>query len=211
MTRILLCGFGPFADVEVNPTQLLMERFRKNPPTVLGLELHTMVLDTEYEGCEWQVQDAIRSFNPHGVISFGVNKNSDRIQLERIAVNMDDSSVPDNSGTLRRGRRINDGGDAGYWSSLPLEKIHDRLTGSGIGVEFSNHAGTYICNHVFYYVHHLIRQYEMDCISGFIHLPPLTDHIRESWGAKRGMDMDTMFAGARLCVEVTVESLGDRD
>ena len=42
--------------------------------------------------------------------------------------------------------------------SALLPVMRDRLAAAGLPVRYSNHAGTYLCNHVFYYGLHLIER-----------------------------------------------------
>lgn len=53
--RILLTGFGPFPNVEVNPSGRLVERIAAQEEPFPGIEVHTAVLDVDYLRCERRV------------------------------------------------------------------------------------------------------------------------------------------------------------
>ena len=58
----------------------------------------------------------------------------------------------------------------GYWSSLPIKSIVLALRESGLPAEVSQTAGTFVCNHVFYGLMHLLRK-KKGVRGGFIHIP----------------------------------------
>lgn len=117
--RILLTGFQPFGEVAVNPTARLMQRVARAAGSFLAA-VETIVLDTSYQECERQIDEAIAHLQPDAIVSFGLSARSDQVRLERIAVNIDDASLADTAGVDRRGSRIAAGGPVGYWSTLPL-------------------------------------------------------------------------------------------
>ena len=203
--KILCTGFKPFGPVAVNPTEQLMlalsaERFPQ-------AEVCAIVLDTDYARCEAQFDQALQSFGPDAVICFGVNRRADELRLERIAVNVDDAAIGDTGGQLRQGQRIAPDGPVGYWSSLPLEEMHQALQEAGLPVAFSNHAGAYVCNHVFYYGRHLIETRGWSIPMGFIHVPPLPEELGEKDEGRSGMDPGTLLRAAQICIQVLAKAL----
>lgn len=95
------------------------------------------------------------------------------MQLERVALNLDDSETVDNRGELRVGGMIDAEGPVGYWSTLPLEEMRSRMMAAGTRVSISNHAGTFLCNHVFYAARHEIERSGRRIPCGFVHLPEI--------------------------------------
>jgi pyroglutamyl-peptidase len=201
MRRILLTGFGPFANVEVNPTGRLMEHIAALAEPFPNVETHTAVLDVAYLRCEEQFRQAVEAVRPAAVLSFGVYLSADDIRLERIAVNLDDATIADTAGLLRRGQQVVQAGPVGYWSTLPLEAMHQSLQAAGIPAVLSGHAGTYLCNHIFYYGRHWLETQGLHVPMGFIHVPPFPEQLPE--GAKqKGMSLEVLFTAAQVCVEV---------
>ena len=168
---ILLTGFGPFAGMETNPTQLLMEALAST--SFPGAETRTAVLDVDYQRAGEQFRALVEEHRPDAVVSFGVALRRPEICIERVAVNLDCSSLPDNAGVIRQGEEIVPGGPPGYWSTLPVNELHAALLAAEIPVRHSGSAGGYLCNHVFYYGRHLAE--ELGFAMGFIHVPALAN------------------------------------
>ena len=64
-------------------------------------------------------------------------------------------------------------GPAAYFSTLPLEALHDALEREGLPVEYSLSAGGYLCNAAFYLARHALGARAVPC--GFVHMPPTPD------------------------------------
>ena len=109
---------------------------------------------------------------PDVVLSFGLSRRIDEIKLERIAINVDDASLVDAGGKLRRGRKIAPDGPVGYWGSIPIDAILQALHDAGIPAGISNHAGAYVCNHIYYFGLHTIATRGLPTRMGFIHRRP---------------------------------------
>lgn len=207
--KILLTGFEPFGPVQVNPSEQIVRRIREETKEVAegskeesktrGTgDLRAEVLPTEFIAADRRIRQLIREFRPDAVLCLGVAPQRDKISLERFALNMDDDVLPDNAGRSRTGRPIAPNGPAAYWSTLPLERFERQLKRRGIPVVYSNHAGTYLCNHVFYVVRHLLEQLGSSAPCGFVHLPPL----RTRGGKARGLPLDTMVEAVECCLSV---------
>lgn len=193
--RILLTGFQPFGQVEVNPSQRIVEHFAaQNRPDVIA-----RVLPTEYRASAQAIEAAIVTEQPDAVVCLGVAQSRKTISLERIAVNVDEASLADNAGVLATGERIAPGGPAAYWSTLPLEAMREALAAREIPVGYSNHAGTYVCNHVFYSARHALETLGADIPCGFIHVPDLLKTEGESI---TGLPLEVMIEAVDACLDV---------
>jgi pyroglutamyl-peptidase len=207
MQRILLTGFRRFANLEVNPTERLMEQVAALPGAFGGAEVHTAVLDVDYVRCEEQFVQAVEGARPEAVIAFGVYLGADDLRLERIAVNVDEASIPDTAGLRRSGQRIVEDGPVGYWSTLPLEEMQRALRHAGLAAVLSNHAGTYMCNHIFYYGRHWFETRGLAVPVGFVHVPPLPEGLPTGESRQQGMALETLLQAAHLCVATVADYL----
>lgn len=214
--KILLTGFTPFLDFDVNPTQELMKRIAKSgdfPEAVI----RTRVLEVHYEPCERDFHHELVNFEPDGVISFGLNVRIDHIALERIAVNIDDTTKPDNAGNTRSGTLIVDDGPAAYWTSLPVREMYDSLQNAGIPVQFSNHAGAYLCNHLFYYGLYTVEKLGLAAATGFVHVPPFPEQLKKlppelniNVAERAGMRIETLYTAACICIDVLIKHIMEK-
>jgi pyroglutamyl-peptidase len=89
------------------------------------------------------VVELIREFRPDAILAVGVAMGTPSLRLERVALNLDDSDAPDNSGEIIQGQLIASQGPATYWSSLPLTGMLEALDRLGVPAVISNHAGTF--------------------------------------------------------------------
>jgi pyroglutamyl-peptidase len=97
------------------------------------------------------------------------------IHLEHVALNMMHGRIADNEGFQPQNQRIDKDGKDLYYSSLPLEGFARILQQHQLPFQDSYHAGTYVCNDLFY------RLMKLEIVSnrGFIHVPsdPLKKQI----------------------------------
>jgi pyroglutamyl-peptidase len=196
--RMLLTGFEPFGELQANPSQLIVERLAHGADQDLVVE----VLPTEYAAAGARIRALIRDVRPEAVVCLGVAGRASAIRLERVALNLDDTEKPDNAGETPAGRPIAPGGPVGYWSTLPLAEMYAALQERDIPVQISNHAGTYVCNHVFYASLHEIERLGGGVPCGFIHVPLAAHQATTEEERERSLPLDTMVQAVGCCLEV---------
>lgn len=198
--RVLLTGFEPFGDLKLNPSQLIVEYFQtQQRPDVIAL-----VLPTAYRASGERLEAAIRQHNPDAIISLGVAQSRPMISLERVALNVDDASRPDNDGVLASGEQIAPDGPVAYWSTLPLDAMRAALEARGIPVSISNHAGTYVCNHIFYSARHIVTAHRLSIPCGFIHVPDLATGEGD---ATTGLPLGVMIEAVQICLDTVRQAV----
>lgn len=195
--RILLTGFEPFGTLRANPSELVVRTIASRAH---GDDLIAEILPTEFSAAERKIRKLIRSLRPDAVICLGVAASRERICLERIALNLDDEVLPDNAGRVRSGRWIVRDGPLAYQSTLPLKRLLQALEKEGIAAAISNHAGTYVCNHVFYVARHEIERLQNRAVCGLIHVPNIRKRGRRS--KARGMKLDEMITTVECCLKL---------
>lgn len=180
MQKILVTGFGPFGEIETNPSQLLVDEIRNRVKAVATLDVHTEVLPVVYEDSINRIQDLIQEITPDILLLFGVAARREKVNLERVALNLKDGVIPDNTGVSPEGELINPDGPLAYFSNLPLLEIRKYLEDAGIPIVISNHAGAYICNAVFYSAADLVNSFGTATKYGFIHIPLIDNDSGEA-------------------------------
>jgi pyroglutamyl-peptidase len=118
------------------------------------------------------------------VICVGQAAGRADVTVERVAVNIDDSRIPDNEGKNPVDLPIVPDGPVAYWSTLPIKTIVQALGSSGVPASVSNSAGTFVCNHIFYGLMHALAQSAGETKGGFIHLPLLPEQIAGGGGGR---------------------------
>lgn len=180
---MLISAFGPFGAFKTNPSQKLVESLLAE--SLAGIPIKGITLPVRYNVAPEILLAEIRLRKPSAVICFGVATGSDDIRLERVAINWDESDVPDQSGDTAMGRKIDPDGPDGIFSTLPLEQMMAALDGQALPYRISNTAGTYLCNHLMYKTLWALHQEGIQIPCGFVHIPPAEEWNKDAGGPTR--------------------------
>lgn len=176
-TNILLTGFTPFGGLTTNPSQQVVEAIARNASLQTRATLYGEVLNTTYATAGQRVRELITELRPDIVLLLGVAAKSTALAVERFALNMDDATKADNAGQTRTGQPIASDGPAAYAATLPVDALCSHLKTQGFQATPSNHAGTFVCNHVLYQALHSTAELGLASRCGFIHVPMPPDEV----------------------------------
>lgn len=200
--KILVTGFEPFGGESTNPS---MELVRALEAQIGPAHIHTAILPVTASGSLQAALQAIEEIGPDAVVCVGQAGGRCAVTVERVAVNVDDFSIPDNVGQQPRNLPIVAGGPDAYLSTLPIEKMVEAMRGAGVPAAISNSAGTYVCNHVMYGVAHYLHQHRPGAVSGFIHIPYLPQQVLDK-PDKPSMGLELALRGVTAGLEVLAAS-----
>ena len=191
---VLLTGFEAFGGARVNPSWLAVQALD-------GQELngHRWVgaqLPTTFEGSTEALTQLLKRHQPVLVICVGQAGGRSALSIERVAININDARIADNSGQRPLDTPVVSGGPAAYFSTLPIKAMLCALQQAGVVAEVSQSAGTFVCNHVFYgLMHALATQHGFERTrGGFIHVPHMPDQ------GTPNMPLAEVVRGLRLAV-----------
>ncbi|MDU0477053.1 pyroglutamyl-peptidase I [Staphylococcus chromogenes] len=205
--NILITAFEAFNGESVNPAQLatadLPEHIEHHPIDVL-------VIPTSFKDSVVVIKSQLAKKTYDVVIAVGQAGGRSAITPERIAINIDDAVIPDNTGEQPINQPIQPKGPAAYFSDLPVKRMVQHLREAGTPSELSNTAGTFVCNHVMYQLAHLAKTSYPNMRTGFIHLPYATEQVqgREKVPA---MPVSTMTRGLMLAIQTAIQFSEDSD
>ena len=195
--RVLVTGFDPFGGEEINASAETVKRLKTAPPA--NLDLSVRILPTEFVRAPLVLEKAIQLLEPELVICLGQARGRHCITPERIAINVSDARrMADNAGDRPTDVPVVEDGPTAYRSTLPVRAIEERLRTNGIPAQVSNTAGTFVCNHVFYSLMHLISTSRPEIMGGFIHVPVLPEQVSEE--PAPSMSLDDITRGVRLAI-----------
>ncbi|MHA7210495.1 pyroglutamyl-peptidase I [Arthrobacter sp. MDT1-65] len=200
---ILLTGFEPFGGESTNPSWLAAQRAAELL-RAQGTEAAAVELPCAFGRSIDALEAALGRFRPEIVLCVGQAGGRGSVSVERVAINVDDARIPDNAGRLPVDEPVVAGGPAAYFSSLPIKACREAVAALGIPVEVSQTAGTYVCNHVFYGLMHLLAQRDGPR-GGFVHVPFSTEQ-GEAHG-QPGLALDLM-ADALATIATTTADTG---
>ena len=195
-TKVLVSGFEPFGGAKLNPSELLVAELKRIE--FKNLELSTIILPVEFGRASEILLRTIREEKPAVVIAFGQAEGRTAITPEKIAINLDDARIPDNSGDQRKNQVIDKGGSDGYFSTLPVEAMVDAMKAVGYPAEISLSAGAFVCNHVFYSLQRALIGTGIR--SGFVHLPLVNEQAAEFPG-KFTMELSEMVNAVKAALD----------
>ena len=200
--RILITGFGPFPGAPVNPTAAMIEALAADPAALDGVgEIRTEILAVEYDSVPARLAGIAAGFAPDIAIHFGLSARAEGFTLERLARNEIAADRPDNSGAQPNAACIVEGGE-GHPSTLPLDAIAVALSEAGLPHSWSDNAGGYLCNYVFYLSRSPhFAEYAPE-MSGFVHVPPLAGEGAPA----NAMRLDDLVAGTCLIVAACADN-----
>lgn len=194
--KIIITGFEPFSGASSNPSQLVINELKHS--SFANVELITAVLPVEYELASEQLLKLISENNPEMVIALGQAEGRTEISIERIAINLADAKIADNGGDLKLNQEIYPNGAPGYFTTLPIIELIEKLRSSGFKASQSLSAGSFVCNYIFYQMQKTLSNTSVK--SGFIHLPLVPEQQGEFPG-KPTMELSEMVSAIKLIIE----------
>ena len=178
--NVLVFGFEPFGKLTWNPSKYVVDRLHKHLDLDASSCLITDTLPTEYIASQRILLQQIKKFEPSLMVGLGAAPRRSLLCLERIAVNLDNSPMPDNAGLIRQGVKIEAEGPDILKTLVDLNSILEKLYAIGIKARISNNAGAFICNHIYYVILRMIQSKNIDSRCIFIHLPMKSNKTAEN-------------------------------
>lgn len=168
--RILLTGFTPFGGEDINPSWEAVRVL--DGKHIGGHRVVSRLLPTAFAESQRQLTAVLDEIAPSILLGIGQAGGRSRLSIERVAINVQDARLPDNSGAQPVDEAVVPDGPAAYFSTLPIKAMLKALLAERLPAEVSNTAGTFVCNHVAYLMLHLVAQ-RPGVRAGFIHIPYL--------------------------------------
>lgn len=208
MAKVLITGFEPFAGETLNPSWQVASALDGWQPdhevTVTAVRLPCV-----FKQSLLTLEQAVNHLQPAVVIMLGLAAGCSQLMLEKIASNYIDASIADNSGQQPRNGLTASHGPAAYFSNLPLHAMIRALHLQHIPAQLSLSAGSYVCNHSFYGLMHLIKNQYASIKGGFIHLPYLPEQVLSKPGTP-SMALATQVEALKICIEVSLQQQADQ-
>jgi pyroglutamyl-peptidase len=199
---VLVTGFDPFGGSPVNPSWYAVQALHGREIAahrIVGAELPT-VFGASIE----RLEQLLLQHRPRLVICTGQAGGRGALSLERVAINVNDARIPDNAGEQPVDTTIAADGPAAYFTTLPIKAMLQALLADGIRAEVSQTAGTFVCNHVFYGLMHLLAQPRFQGVrGGLIHVPYLPEQGQPS------MLLSQIVRGLEVAIECALATEHD--
>ena len=171
MKDLVLSCFEPFGNDEINSSAIVSAMI---PECCGNVRVTKTILPVVYKKSYEILYELISEVKPDFVICMGQAGGRKKISIEKIAVNINNSTSSDNKGKVFCDEIIISDGGLAYAASLPVLKMLQACNSEFAEISYS--AGTFVCNDLFY------RMLYNECKSkekhhtGFLHLP-YTEHF----------------------------------
>jgi pyroglutamyl-peptidase len=160
-----MTGFAPFGGEQLNPSWQAVSLLASRRA------INAVELPCEFAASLPALRAAIEEHRPELVVCVGQAGGRPGVSLERVAVNLSDARIPDNSGAQPIDEPVVPDGPVGYFGTLPVKACAAAIRAAGVPASVSHTAGTYVCNHVFYGLMHLLATDFPGVRGGFVHVP----------------------------------------
>ena len=198
--KILITAFEPFGGEKVNPA---LEAMKLLPDKIGEAQILKLELPTVFKKSIEKVWQHIDEYEPDIVISLGQAGGRACISIERVAINIDDTTMADNEGNMPVDQPIFKDGENAYFSNLPIKNMVEDIKKAGIPANISNTAGTYVCNHVMYGILYKIHKEKLNIKAGFIHVPFIPEQVVNK-PEKPSMSLENIVKAVEIACKVLV-------
>jgi pyroglutamyl-peptidase len=200
-TRVLVTGFEPFAGRKANPSQHMCRVLADAAPKGAGVT--TRVLPVAYRRAFAPVAQALDGGRFRAALLLGLGAGRATLDFERFAVNWRGGTSPDEDGLSLEGEKIDPAGPAAYLATAPVDELVVACRAAGAPAAASSHAGTFLCNQVFYQsLRHCDRE-DIQCSVVFVHLPLLPEMAGDG---EPSVPAESMAAGLRAALAALATS-----
>lgn len=198
--KVLVTGFEPFGGESINPS---WEAVKALPDELNGTTLLKVQLPVSFKGVREILPRLITREKPDIVLMAGQAGGRPNVTVERVAINVMDSTMPDNDGFAPEDEPVFEGAPDAYFATIPIKAIVKALRDAGIPAGVSNTAGTYVCNTAMFTALHTIAVSGMEAKAGFIHVP--FNHAQALDKPRPSMVQETINRAIRLALELLIE------
>jgi pyroglutamyl-peptidase len=156
--KILVTAFEPFDQKSSNQSSMIAR-------SLLLDHVEILILPVAFKLAFQTLENHLKTCHYDMIIMLGEGPNK-VLHLEHVALNIMHARIPDNLGYQPLNTPIDDG-PLSLKSTLPLKQFSEILNKHNYLYNDSYHAGTYVCNDLFYRVMRL----NLTIPCGFIHVP----------------------------------------
>ena len=186
--KILITGFEPFGSNNENSSWVVANKVATQ--NTFGIDIALELMPVSFRSVAKTLRTAVTRHNPDLLIMLGQAGSSDKVRLERIAINMMDARNADNDGFIPDEEPINTETPVALFTNTDIKQLYNAIVERSIPVKISNSCGLYVCNRIYYEALMLCNEInKMKAI--FVHLP-LYDGQRDANENQHTLPLDEM-------------------
>ena len=168
----LFTGFKPFSHHTENPSWEYAQKLAQSDQ-ITG-DKKAFQLDVSFQKTFSEFQEITDQYQPDLIVQLGLSGRAEKLHFEKVAINWVETDRKDNDGEFPVPQKIlaNKEQD-GLITKWNVNNLLDLSQHQSIPAEISYHAGTYVCNSLYYQTMINYRQPTL-----FIHVPK-TDSLEQ--------------------------------
>ena len=167
---VVLTGFAPFGADSTNPSWEAVQQLAHGWDVGReGIELVVEELPVTFAEVRGRLSRLLQEHSPQLLLPVGLAAGTPAVRLERVAVNLCDARIPDNSGEQPVDVEVVPHGAPALFTTLPVKAMQGGLAEQKLRVDLSLTAGSFVCNAAMF--HALDLTHMLATRSGFIHVP----------------------------------------
>ncbi len=202
--KVLITGFEPYWDYFENSSWAVAEKV--TACDISGVDIVAEQMPVSFEQVATTLRNTVKKHCPDLIIMLGQSGGSDRIKLERVALNLMDSKLADNDGVIPNEKSINPNTPTALFTNVPIKLLCNAIERRGVEVKISNSCGLYVCNRLYYEALLLcMEQSHMKAV--FVHLPIYEGQLSAKTG-KSLMSIDDMVRAIQTIINETNDKSG---
>lgn len=176
---LLLTAFGPFGSDPCNPTEHALRPVAE--AAAASAHVIAELLPVEFDSASTRIRRLVRTHRPDVVVSLGLAAGRTAVTPERVAINLAEARIPDESGARAVGLPLREAAPPAHFSTLPLTAMVAAVADAGVPTALSYSAGAFVCNAVMFAgldeiaALHAEDPSAPEAVAGFIHVPQVVD------------------------------------
>ena len=195
--RVLVTGFEPYWDYPENSSWAVAEKVATCG--VSGVEIVAVQMPVSFTRVADALCMAVDRCKPDVILMLGQSGGSDRVKLERVALNLMDARRADNDDYTPDEEPINPAYPSALFTTLPIKALRNTVEECGVAVKISNSCGLYVCNRLYYEALTVCRERPaMQAL--FVHLP-FYEGQPSAKENKPTMPLDVMVGAIQTIIE----------
>ena len=198
--KVLVTGFTPFGGEQINPS---WEAVKRLPERIGEMTITKREIPTEVDAACAALRAAMDALRPDAVLAVGQYGGANGVRVERVAVNLRDARIADNTGAKPVDEPVVPGAPDAYFATLPTRRIVEKLREEDIPAQLSYSAGTFVCNNLLYCALHESAKKFPATRCGFVHVPYLPEQAKD--GSAPSMSLALMVRALTAALETIAE------
>jgi pyroglutamyl-peptidase len=149
--------------------------------------------------------NTLKTLQPDWCVILGEAKGRAAFSIERVALNLSDFGIPDNGGHQPRDEAVVNAGPAAYFVSLPVRTLARAIQTTGLPVELSLSAGSFLCNYTLYLALHICASEGLSTNCGLIHLPVFPAQLAPDQRNVPTLELEQLYQGVLAMCETLAQ------